>query len=145
MGHIPPVIIRHSQPFETTREFPSMNIKDAIKQAVGAHGIWKSRLRTAIQTGKLDMPVEQIASESTCDFGKWLLSPEMSSELSKSNVQNVRKLHAQFHRIAGRAAEFALSGKRTEAENLIADGGEYVKVSTELTLALKAWRESGSA
>jgi hypothetical protein len=35
------------------------NIEE-IDKAISAHGMWKARLKTAIETGKLDTPVETI-------------------------------------------------------------------------------------
>lgn len=43
-----------------------------IKTAIGAHGTWKLRLKTAITFGKTDMDTDKVYRDNCCGFGRWL-------------------------------------------------------------------------
>jgi len=47
-----------------------MAIAEEITKAIGAHGMWKQRLRQAIDTGKSEFTVERVRPDNLCDFGK---------------------------------------------------------------------------
>ena len=51
-----------------------MSLHDEITKAIGAHGVWKMRLRTAIETGKADANAADVAKDNACAFGQWLYS-----------------------------------------------------------------------
>ena len=117
--------------------------KSEIDKAVSAHGMWKARLRTAIDTGKLDTPVDTIRVDDQCGFGKWLFGPTLTSvDKASKHYKTVKELHAEFHRSAGRVALLATSGRNTEAEQLMSVGGEYSAISAKLTRAMLEWRNS---
>lgn len=119
-----------------------MSNKQALVMAVGTHGLWKTRLREAVSTGKLDVSVSEVSAEGKCAFGKWLLDPATSQDLVSSHGQTVRRLHAEFHKIAGNIAQLAISGKKREADNLLVENGEFANASARLTRAMMAWRDS---
>lgn len=114
-----------------------------IDKGIGAHGLWKARLKSAIDAGHMDTPVEVIRKDDQCAFGKWLHGPTLSAaDKASSHYRIVRDLHAEFHRTAARVAELALAGKKADAEKQMALGGEYANVSTKLTAAMMAWKQS---
>jgi len=114
-----------------------------IEKAIGAHGMWKARLKAAIDTGKSEMPVETIRVDNQCEFGKWLYGATLSAQDKTSpHYSKVKELHAQFHKTAARVAALALSGKKAEAEKMIASGGEYAEASAKLTGAMMEWDKS---
>jgi hypothetical protein len=118
-----------------------VDIKE-INQAIAAHGYWKTYLRNAIITGKIDTPVETIQSDKQCVFGKWLdASMLTSTEKESYHYIRVKELHAEFHETAARVAELVLAGKKSDAERMMAPGGEYAKISAELTLAMMEWQK----
>lgn len=117
--------------------------KAEIDKAIGAHGMWKSRLKQAIETGKADTPVETIQSDNQCAFGKWLYGSTLSSTDKTSNhYKTVKDLHASFHKAAGKVAELAMAGKKTDAEKLMGMDGEFTTVSSKLTTAMMEWKKS---
>src|SRR4030067_3690693 len=61
-------------PFRTSTEQRTipMAFEDEITKAIGAHGVWKMRLRTAIDSGKADANAADVAKDSVCAFGQWL-------------------------------------------------------------------------
>jgi hypothetical protein len=114
---------------------------EEITKAISAHGLWKTRLKTAIDTRTIETPVETIRQDNQCAFGKWLYGPTLTSaDKSSDHYKTVITLHAEFHKAAARVAELAVSGKATEAEASIAPGGEYATVSAKLTRVMMEWK-----
>lgn len=118
--------------------------EDDIAKAIGAHGIWKSRLKTAIEKRELETPIETIRMDGECELGKWLQSPTLTSVEKASNTfRTVKQLHIDFHRTAARVAELAMAGKSAEAGKMMALGGEFTELSAKLTTALREWKKKG--
>ncbi|NVO11408.1 MAG: CZB domain-containing protein [Bacteroidales bacterium] len=116
------------------------NIEE-LDKAIGAHGLWKSRLKSAIESGKIDVDIATIRIDNQCAFGRWLYGSTLSSvDKSSSHYKTVKELHTEFHIIAARVAEMAISGKKIGAEMMIASGGDYAKISSKLTQAMMDWK-----
>jgi hypothetical protein len=117
--------------------------QEELDHAIASHGQWKTKLRQAIETGKLDTSVATLRVDDQCAFGKWLRTakPTIAGK-ALSDHQTVMKLHAEFHRVAARVAELALGGNKAEAEAMITLGGEYSAVSSKLTRAMMGWKTS---
>jgi methyl-accepting chemotaxis protein len=117
-----------------------------IDKAIGAHGMWKNRLKQAIDTGNLEISVATIGAKDQCAFGKWLHGTTLSPHDKVSeHYKAVAELHAQFHKVAARVAELATAGKKSEAEKLLGSDSEFVSISTKLTAAMMAWKKSVTA
>ncbi len=114
------------------------SVRDQIKQAVGAHAMWKARLRDAIATGTSDVSVAQSGRDDACKFGQWLGS--LSPELARStHATEVRALHATFHREASKVLALALDGRAADARTAMQQGAPFASVSAELTQAMTNW------
>lgn len=112
---------------------------EEMKKAIGAHGAWKLRLRTAISLGKSDADPTQVKCDDRCEFGKWLYGRSLDAETKQGMPYHVvRRLHAEFHDCAGRVLELALRGQKSEALTLL--DGEYGQRSEKLVVALTKWR-----
>ncbi len=117
-----------------------MSLKDEIKKAIGDHGRWKKTLKAAVDTGKIDMQIPTIKSDSECGFGKWLHGPTITEkQRNSSHYQKVRELHAAFHEKAAKAAELAISGRKAHAMKMLEVSGEFTKASAALTTSMMAW------
>lgn len=115
-----------------------------INKAIGAHGVWKVRLREAIETGTSDYRPETVAADSACDFGTWFYAIP-ATERPKEFWEQVQKVHARFHQEAGRILKLALEGKRDDALATMTDlRGEFVTTSIELTTILSDWKKVSS-
>ena len=116
--------------------------KEEIDKAIGAHGMWKTRLKQAIETGKSEVSVETIRQDNQCNFGKWLYGGSLSAS-DKSSIQYkaVRELHAEFHQCAARVADLAVAGKKGEADKMLAFGGDFTTASAKLTAAMMEWKK----
>jgi hypothetical protein len=116
-----------------------MTQTDEITKAIGAHGAWKTKLQNAIQAGRSDITPEQIAADNRCVFGQWLqsLSP---AEQRSPDCQQVKALHAQFHREASVVLSLALEGRKEQALQSMGVGGGFSKASSNLTARMMAWK-----
>ena len=115
--------------------------KQAIDIALFDHAMWKMRLSTAINLGKMHVSVETIRRDDCCDLGRWLYSPTLTDgDKLDPHYQEVKELHAKFHCRAAQVAELALSGKSDEAKQHLLEGGDYYRASAELQSAMKAWK-----
>ncbi|MBI3776328.1 MAG: CZB domain-containing protein [Gammaproteobacteria bacterium] len=113
-----------------------------IDKAIGAHGMWKTRLKMAIDTGKVDAPVETIRTDNQCAFGKWLYGTTLTAtDKASPDYKNVKTLHAEFHKAAASVAELVLAGKKAEAEKLMSFTGVFTLASTNLTAAMMEWKK----
>src|SRR5512140_1919573 len=115
---------------------------EELNKAIGAHGMWKTRLKMAIETGQSDAPVETIRQDNQCAFGKWLYGSTLPpTDKASGHFKTVKELHAEFHRTAARVAELAMAGRKPEAEKMMSLGGEYSTISGKLTEAMMEWKK----
>jgi methyl-accepting chemotaxis protein len=118
-----------------------MNINDQISAAIGAHGLWKGRLRTAIEKGVSETPVNVVRDDRQCNFGKWLHGPELDATAKKSaHYGACVEIHRRFHSAAADVLQLAMSGKKDEASRLLAPDQPFGKISSELTREMLAWK-----
>lgn len=114
-----------------------------VNNAIAAHGAWTARLRTAIDTGKLDVPISTIRADNQCQFGKWLHNEHCWGERSRTETYaKVTTLHAKFHEEAARVAQLATSQQKQAAEQAMSATGEYARLSTTLSDELTRWASS---
>lgn len=119
-----------------------MALKDEINSAIAMHSIWKARLDRCVETGSFDTPVDVVARDNECYFGKWLYGVTLTPAIRASeNYQRVQACHARFHQVAAKVVELSLAGKKRDAANLMALNGEYTQVTSELIRELKAWAQ----
>jgi hypothetical protein len=121
-----------------------MNTAEALDQALAAHAKWKYRLMEAIDTGRSEFRVGDVRTADACNFGKWLLALPLSARLS-DNYKQVRALHAEFHGLAADVLELALAGRKEEATAAMALRSRFATVSSNLTMAVMAWKDAASA
>lgn len=117
-----------------------MNLAEALDRAIAAHAKWKYRLMEAIDTGKSQWRVGDVRTDSSCEFGKWLMALPLSERLSEHS-KKVRALHAEFHGLAADVLELALAGRKAEATAAMALRSRFAAVSSSLTMAVIAWKE----
>lgn len=116
------------------------NFDQQVDAALVAHGLWKARLREAIDSGKSDFSVDKVQRDDACDFGQWLRSPgHHGPEFDK-----VRQLHAAFHLEAAKVLQLAVTGRKADAVAALGIGGEFSKASSRLVVALKSWQQKAA-
>ena len=117
-------------------------LKTEIRAAIAAHRIWAVRLREAAETQISDYTPEGVRTDSRCVFGKFLMQRVPPAERDSPHFFNCKRLHAEFHVAAAKVLELALAGRRAEAEQALADHGDFGRLSGSLTEAMIRWEES---
>jgi methyl-accepting chemotaxis protein len=114
----------------------------ALDKAIAAHGMWKRRLKNAMDSGQSDVTPPVVAADNNCEFGKWLYSDGMKlTSIEKgTDFEAVRKLHADFHRCAADTLGKALKGDRQGCDCDIGLTGRFTDASAKLTGAMMAWK-----
>lgn len=115
-----------------------MTHAEEIKKAIAAHGLWKSRLRQAIDSGRSQWSVEEIAAEDQCELGRWLKIVEPTAE-DAERIEHIRTLHGKFHREAAQVLQLAHGGQRSVANLAMAAGSPFDRLTSELTRELMLW------
>jgi len=115
-------------------------VHQQIMKAIGAHGLWKARLTTAVEHGSSEYSVATVQQDNQCDFGKWLYGSDLPADVKHSeHYTKCKQLHSQFHLAASKVLALALAAKKTEAQHAMDIGGEFGTVSANLTKAMMAW------
>jgi hypothetical protein len=113
--------------------------KEAIDSALTAHSQWKKRLQEAINNGKSEFKVDVVKTDNACQFGQWLYNlPD--ADKKNPEFENIKNLHAEFHKTAASILELGLSGKKEDALKRIEHGGDYGRITGKLVLALNDWK-----
>ncbi len=112
-----------------------------IDKAIAAHGAWKDRLTNTISSGTSDFDPEVVKQPDKCEFGQWLYGGEISSEAKDSDYYSKSvDLHAKFHEEASKILALALQGNKGDAEGLMGEDSEFIKLSSTLTELLNEWK-----
>ena len=99
-------------------------------EIISAHVMWKQRL-ISLLTGKSEERLDPttIALDNRCALGKWIYGDgQIMAELPA--YEEVRLMHAQFHRLAAEVVKLHQMGNSSAAEVLL--NGEYSKLSEKL-------------
>lgn len=109
-----------------------------LRKAIGAHGAWKLRLRTAAATGSSTQSAQDAGNCCLCDFGKWLTDPMRGGGFAATVQHRVlSRIHNEFHHCAGRVVA-AIESKDTVAANQLLDQ-EFAQLSEHLVSGLNKW------
>jgi len=119
-----------------------MSVKDEIDKAVSAHGMWKHKLRSAIESGESESTADKVSVDTNCSFGKWLYKRIDPSAKGSLYYTEVLQLHAEFHLAAGEILRLALLGEKDEANRLMGLTGDFAQKSGYLTKKMKEWQAS---
>ena len=112
---------------------------EQINNAIGAHGAWKLRLRSAISSGRGDINAITAGRDDLCEFGKWLNSSDIDAETRNGMpYQVVRRLHTEFHRTAGRVLALVEARHVDAAKDCMS--GEFTERSEKLVRAMMKWK-----
>ncbi len=114
-----------------------MSLEEQVTAAIGAHGLWKGRLKAAIDQGRSDVSVDAVRDDHRCNFGKWMHGPEVEAKIkSTPRFKECVELHRRFHLAAAGVIGLATTGKKQEATQAIGAGSEFHKISAQLTQAM---------
>lgn len=120
-----------------------MNFRSQINKAIGAHSLWKDRLRAAVDSGKSKLTVEQVAKDDACELGRWLAGASIPEALKKTgDFEACRELHAEFHKAAAHVLRLAISGNKAAALTALGGESRFANLSSTLTLRMMQWAAS---
>jgi len=120
------------------------SFNEQVQAAIGAHGMWKARLRQAMDSGSSEFKVDVVRLDDRCDFGRWLYGEARQGHGSDPQFEVVRKLHAEFHAEAAKVLGHAVAGNKGQAKASMAMGGPFSRVSSSLIGALTSWRAAAA-
>ncbi len=86
-----------------------------ISEAIIYHLSWKIRLKGFLD-GKEDITESQAVSHKDCDLGKWLYSDVITKYGKEPQIQDLEKVHTEFHDIVKRVLQMKYSGDVSVAE-----------------------------
>jgi len=110
-----------------------------INNAIGAHGSWKLKLRTAVKKGHSEHSVEDVRCDDKCAFGEWLYGPDIDASTRRgAPYKVVKRLHAEFHACAADVLEKATTGNAPGAIELL--DGDFTFRSEKLVRGLSKWK-----
>lgn len=115
--------------------FSLIDIDDAIK----SHMSWRNTLLNQFSNPDKELSYEFVSSDCNCAVGKWLLriGPRFSSN---SNFQDLKRVHAQFHKCAGEIVRMAQNGDEVTSELILGSGTEFDRLSHDVVSSLKSFR-----
>jgi len=115
-----------------------------INNAIGAHGSWKIKLRTAVNKGSSEHSVEDLRCDDKCAFGKWIHGTDIDGITRASPPYiAIKRLHAEFHVCAADVLKMATSGDTNGAGDLL--DGAFAAKSEKLVRGLRKWKGEASA
>jgi methyl-accepting chemotaxis protein len=114
-----------------------------LSEAVKAHSDWKLKLRAAM-SARSALDASTITKDNCCALGKWLHG-ESRARFGRlpSHAECVR-VHAEFHRQAGKVALAINAGRYIEAERLLEAGSPYSSASNAVVIAINAMKREAS-
>lgn len=113
-------------------------IAELLETAIGAHGMYKTRLLQALEKGDLaEFAAARAGRDDLCAFGKWVHQEVPPMLRNNPRYSKIVALHAEFHKSVATSLQLGDRGKTSEAINLVK------QATGPLTLELMAWiRES---
>ncbi|MFN8671999.1 MAG: CZB domain-containing protein [Candidatus Sericytochromatia bacterium] len=101
-----------------------------FKTAIDAHSQWKVRLSTYIRGSSTEeLKVENIEVDNKCVLGKWIHGE--GGEKYGNDIEELKKVHAHFHKEAGFVLKTYLTGNKDGALKQL-EAGDYAKYSVEV-------------
>jgi hypothetical protein len=116
--------------------------KVQITKAIGTHGMWKNRLKSAISGGTADTSSATASKPDGCEFGKWLASVPASERTAQWT--KVSELHRTFHLAVGDVLRKLEAGDKAGAEKATDAGSAFANASASCTLAMLEWSKQVS-
>ena len=115
------------------------HLSTAITNAIGAHGAWKMRLRSAIATRSSDLNPAEVRCDDRCEFGKWLYSTQIdASTKADMPYQVVKRLHREFHHAAADVIDAVVRREDEVAAAMMEE--DFIPRSEKLVRALTKWK-----
>lgn len=113
---------------------------DAIRSAIAAHGLWKTRFRVAIRDRDRLPDIALVRDETACECGSWLEQECIAALRGTPAHAEACRRHVDVHRAAAWVVELLLEGKDAAAAAALGHHGEFTRASVGLTTHLMRWQ-----
>ena len=117
------------------------DLRTQVREAIVAHGLWKSRMLEALETGKAAIMAGAAGSDRECPLGRWMQGGMNDAPSALPHLSAVREAHARLHAEAAELLELAGKGSLEEVRARTAAGGSFTRTSVALTRELMAWMQ----
>jgi hypothetical protein len=107
------------------------------EEAVTAHRAWKTRLRVAMAKREI-LDLQKVASDQCCEFGKWLHTDALKQFGGSLAYADCLSAHQNFHHAAAKVAAKINEGELLQADQMMASGTEFAKISGILNIKVRA-------
>ncbi len=111
-----------------------------LDEVIQAHSHWKTHLKKAIEAGKCNHSVLDVADEHQCTFGQWLDSP---TGKSLPHYNDIAEMHRTFHKEAAHILRLALQGNKEEALENMKLGSHFNQLTAKLVNKLAEIKDAG--
>jgi hypothetical protein len=116
--------------------------KQKAESVVKAHVRWFQDLRKAVETGQCGKRAASVASDEECEFGKWVHT-DLRALCSRELFEQIRDIHADFHRAAASIYALALAGNQANARAALGANSELARLSRRLIEQVEKLRGQG--
>lgn len=113
-----------------------------LNEAIKAHSEWKMKLRGAI-SAQATLDVQTISKDDCCALGKWLHGDSKQRYGPLASHTECIRLHAAFHKEAGKVAMAINNKLYGEAEKMLGTGAAYGAASNAVVFAIGALKREG--
>lgn len=97
---------------------------------IGAHVMWKKRLQNLLDgVSEETLSPDDVGMDNKCALGQWIYGDGQTFR-DASKFEDVRLMHAEFHRLAAEVVRLYQDGAQEQAAQLL--GGEYSRHSERL-------------
>ncbi len=113
--------------------------RQRAESVVKAHIGWFQDLRNAVETGQSHLAPAAVAEDTECEFGKWV-HDELGALCPAGLFEEIKRIHADFHRTAAAILTLALNGQQADARARLGGSSELGKLSSALILKVQELR-----
>ena len=104
-----------------------MNFDDAIS----AHAAWKQKLSAYLRRPDQSIDMASLAADNHCALGQWIHS-QAGAITSDAKFVELKREHANFHRLAADVARRANAGENVSEEVYLGANSPYAKCSSRV-------------
>lgn len=114
------------------------DLASSLHDAIGQHGAWKLRLKTAMLTRRAQVTAAEASRCDCCAFGQWLDDPKRGGAYAVGVPHRVvSRIHAEFHQLAGEVVAAIERGDMAQAQSVFE--AQFLPKSEHLVRNISKW------
>lgn len=116
----------------------SKSLETSLHDAIGSHFGWQLHMKTSLKNGKSSTSAAEAGRCDCCEFGKWLIDPQVQHDLADTvQYRVIDRLHREFHHCAGQIIAQIEAGDLEAAQQAV--DTEFQLRSKHLIAGLTKW------